>query len=684
MEKRPVDRAVKFLPKFMSEPIDKAPAAQAPQGTIILPATVAASENPGDKIGRYKLLQEIGEGGMGTVWMAEQEEPVRRRVALKVIKLGMDTKQVIGRFEAERQALALMDHPNIAKVLDAGATENGRPFFVMELVKGIPITKYCDDNKLGTVERLKLFMEVCHAIQHAHQKGIIHRDIKPSNILIANHDGTPVPKVIDFGIAKATGQKLTDKTVFTAFEQFIGTPAYMSPEQAEMNALDVDTRSDIYALGVLFYELLTGKTPLDAKELLSAGLEGMRRMIREKEPSRPSTRISSLENAERTSVASQRGSEPPKLIHLLRGDLDWIAMKCLEKDRTRRYETANGLALDIGRHLNHEPVLARPPSGLYRVSKLIRRNLFVFAAAGLLLAVIIMGLSAAAWMFRNQRNSLQRALQAEQARSQMQHNLGLRELRGASLDRYGGKNYEVLSAAETETRALVEALRKGGQTQSEEYFLRLKELSDLVRGQGKLVEAEMLLREALEVGKKTIGASDRRMLASFLMFGVLLRSQGRFEESEAVFREEVQAARATPNTKNISTALASLTLTLLYDQKFVEAEPCGRELLALNEQDYPGQWYPYNSRSMLGECLLRQKKYAEAEPLLLSGYEGMKQRVKTIPITFQWIRLKEGLERLISFYEETGQPAKAARWRKELEALNTADAADKIPAATSK
>src|SRR5687767_682642 len=327
---------------------------------------------PGTVIGRYKLLEPIGEGGYGTVFMAEQTTPVQRKVALKITKAGMDTRQVIARFEAERQALALMDHPNIAKVFDAGVTDTGRPYFVMELVKGVPITKYCDEHRLTPRQRLELFVQVCHGVQHAHQKGIIHRDLKPTNVMVALYDGVPVPKVIDFGVAKATGQRLTERTMFTGFGDVIGTPQYMSPEQAELNQLDVDTRSDIYSLGVLLYELLTGSTPLESKRVREAALLEVLRVIREEEPPRPSTRLTTA--AELPTIAAQRGLEPKKLSTLVHGELDWIVMKALEKDRTRRYETANGFARDIERYLHDEAVLACPPSASYRFRKFSRRH----------------------------------------------------------------------------------------------------------------------------------------------------------------------------------------------------------------------------------------------------------------------------------------------------------------------
>jgi serine/threonine protein kinase len=348
------------------------------------------SESPGTVIGRYKLLEKIGEGGMATVYMAEQERPLHRRVALKIIKLGMDTKQVIGRFEAERQALAMMDHPNIATVLDAGTTETGRPYFVMELVRGLPINEFCDKNNLTTQERLELFISVCQAVQHAHQRGIIHRDIKPSNVLVTLHDGKPVAKVIDFGIAKALNQRLTEKTVFTRYSQMIGTPEYMSPEQAEMSGLDIDTRSDVFSLGVLLYELLTGTTPFNSEYLLHKGYGEMQRIIREEEPMRPSTKISTIGEA-LIEVAKHRKTTPDVLRKTVRGDLDWIVMKTLKKDRTHRYQTVYALAEDIERHLKHEPITASSPGVLYLIQKFLQRNrvkVMMWSAA----AVIVIGL----------------------------------------------------------------------------------------------------------------------------------------------------------------------------------------------------------------------------------------------------------------------------------------------------
>jgi eukaryotic-like serine/threonine-protein kinase len=341
-------------------------------------------DGPGSLIGPYKLLQRIGEGGMGAVYLAEQDRPVRRRVALKVVKPGMDTEQVVARFEAERQALAIMDHPSIAKVFDAGVTDSGRPYFVMELVKGVPITEYCDAVHLTPKERLELFIPVCQAIQHAHQKGIIHRDIKPSNVLVAMQDGKPVPKVIDFGIAKAIDQRLTEKTFFTQHGAIIGTLEYMSPEQAEISAMDIDTRADIYALGVLLYELLTGSTPLERVRLREAGYSEILRRIREEEPPKPSTRLSESRDS-LPSVAASRKTEPARLTRLLRGDLDWIVMKALEKDRTRRYESASGFARDIERHLQGDPVEAGPPSAVYRLRKLARKH-----RAGLITAAVVL------------------------------------------------------------------------------------------------------------------------------------------------------------------------------------------------------------------------------------------------------------------------------------------------------
>jgi WD40 repeat protein/serine/threonine protein kinase len=358
-------------------------------GDELAPDAVCQTEGAGTLIGPYKLIEQIGEGGMGTVWMAQQIEPVKRLVAVKLIKAGMDSKQVIARFEAERQALALMDHSNIARVLDAGTTSAGRPYFVMDLVKGGPITRYCDEHRLTPRQRLELFLPVCQAVQHAHQKGIIHRDLKPSNVLVALYDGKPVPKVIDFGVAKAAGQSLTDKTLVTGFGAIVGTFEYMSPEQAEVNQLDIDTRSDIYSLGVLLYELLVGSPPFSRKELQKAGMLEMLRVIREDEPSKPSTKLSSSDTL--PTLSANRGTEPAKLKKLVRGELDWIVMKALEKDRNRRYETANAFAMDVRRYLNDEPVQAFPPSAWYRIGKFARKQKAALTIAAVVVAALVLG-----------------------------------------------------------------------------------------------------------------------------------------------------------------------------------------------------------------------------------------------------------------------------------------------------
>jgi serine/threonine protein kinase/Leucine-rich repeat (LRR) protein len=451
---------------------------------------VAQPEQPGASIGPYKLLQQIGEGGFGVVYMADQVSPVKRRVALKVIKLGMDTRAVIARFEAERQALAMMDHPNIARVLDAGATTGGRPYFVMELVKGIPITEYCDQATLDTRQRLGLFIDVCRAVQHAHQKGVIHRDLKPSNIMVTLHDDKPVVKVIDFGIAKATDQSLTEKTLFTNYGQMIGTPAYMSPEQAVMSGLDVDTRSDIYSLGVLLYELLTGAPPFDAQTLRKAGFDEMRRIIREQQPPKPSTRLSTMAEDVKLTVANHRRVSPQLLHKQLHGDLDWIVLKAMEKDRARRYETANGLAADLQRHLDKEPVAARPPSAVYRIQKAMQRNKLAFAAGAAIAAALLIGIAASVWQAVRADREAKRAHTAEQ---QAVATLG--ELRASA------------PAFAAEARALAAREQFDAAIEKLDYAIKLRPdvpeyfaaKGDLLQAQLKLAAAAAAYRQALHL-----------------------------------------------------------------------------------------------------------------------------------------------------------------------------------------
>ena len=560
-----------------------------------LTGITSISENPGAKIGRYKLLQQIGEGGCGVVYMADQEEPVRRRVALKIIKVGMDTKSVIARFEAERQALAMMDHPNIAKVFDAGATGAGRPYFVMELVRGVRITDYCDQAGLSFRARPGLFMQVCHAIQHAHQKGIIHRDIKPSNILVTINDGAAVPKVIDFGIAKATnGARLTDKTIFTAFEQFIGTPAYMSPEQALMTSIDIDTRSDIYSLGVLLYELLTGETPFDTGKLLAIGLDAMRRAIREKEPERPSTRLSTLPGQELSTTAQRRGLDAPKLISQLRGDLDWIVMKALEKDRARRYETAGELASDVERHLQNEPVTAGPPSRLYWFQKLVRRNKLAFAAAGAVTLALIAGLTVSTILYLQENAARLRAVAAE---SRMQQALvEAKQQRDAALQQKQRADEQAAIAKAvkdfllddlikqadsvgqvergfdarpdlTVKEALRRASEKVGQRFTNQPLIEAEiyqTLAEAFNGMGERKLAIPHYERAITVRKQVLGSEDRQSFWMRLSLARIYQDIGRIKEAIRLFEETLKIFQANFGPDDPDTLTSMNTLAQAY------------------------------------------------------------------------------------------------------------------------
>jgi serine/threonine protein kinase len=601
-------------------------------------------ERAGQSIDRYTLLQPVGEGGFGTVWMAEQREPVKRRVALKIIKLGMDTRQVVARFEAERQALAMMDHPNIAKVFDAGTTESGRPYFVMELVKGLPITEFCDTEGLTTNERLELFITVCNAAQHAHQKGIIHRDIKPSNVLVTLHDGQPVAKVIDFGIAKAIDCDLTEKTLVTELRQFVGTPEYMSPEQAVMGGTDIDTRSDIYSLGVLLYELLTGAPPFVRAMLRRATLDEIQRVIRETEPPRPSTRVSAVsrgqppprQDEDRSSIqfiARSRRTDPRTLTRKLRGDLDWIVMKALEKDRARRYQTANGFAEDLGRYLHNEPVTASPPSSTYRLRKLIRRNRGAFAATASVFAVLLLGIAGTAY-------GLLRAIEAEFiARAQRDEAARQAEISGAVNDFL---NHDLLSAVSPSARAgqgrdvmmrevldkaaarIEEAGRQGGRFADkpsvearirETLGLTYRALGDLELAashlhralelreriddepgllartlydlgflsvqQGEYAEAEACYRRAVEIASANLGGDSDTALDARSGLAVALREQDRLEEAEATFLDVLERQTRTLGSDHSSTIVTMGNLANLYQRvgRYDESEALNRTIL---------------------------------------------------------------------------------------------------------
>jgi serine/threonine protein kinase/tetratricopeptide (TPR) repeat protein/thiol-disulfide isomerase/thioredoxin len=644
------------------------------------------AEAAGTVIGHYKLLEKIGEGGMAVVYMAEQQEPIRRKVALKIIKLGMDTKQVIARFEAERQALALMDHPNIAKVFDAGTTETGRPYFVMELVSGVSITEYCDKNNQSTKDRLALFLQVCNAVQHAHQKGIIHRDIKPSNVMVTMHDNKPVPKVIDFGIAKATNQRLTEKTLFTRYAQIIGTPAYMSPEQAGLSDLDIDTRTDIYSLGVLLYELLTGTTPFSEEELHQAGYLEMQRVIREQEPVKPSTRLSVLGDTA-TIVASRRGASPELLRKLLQGDLDWIVMKSLEKDRARRYETAQEVAADIVRHLSHEPVQAAAPSASYRLRKFVRRHrigVLFGLLASVLVSLTICALAVSTVLVWQEQGRTQQALKREQnaldqetqARTAAEREAKTAQAVAdflnkdllASVDptRARGRQVtvrEILDAAcqkiegRFQDEPLIEAAVRqtlggtyGGLGEYAEAARQLERVYQIHRehlqeedplaipamaslgwvyvNQGRYDEAEPLLRRGLEIAERALGKEHATTLGRMSELAVLYDRQERSPEAESLYLQALESQKRVLGEGDLATLNTMHNLATLYSKqrRYQEAETLFRKVVETKQRSL-GEDHPDTLRSVnnLATLLKQQGRYDEAEPLLLQTLEIMRR-----------------------------------------------------------
>jgi tetratricopeptide (TPR) repeat protein len=577
------------------------------------------TEGPGTIIGRYKLLEKIGEGGMAVVYMAGQQEPIRRKVALKIIKLGMDTKQVIARFEAERQALALMDHPNIAKVLDAGATETGRPYFVMELVTGVSITEYCDKNNLSTKDRLALFIQVCNAVQHAHQKGIIHRDIKPSNVMVTHHDGKPVPKVIDFGIAKATNQRLTEKTLFTRYAHIVGTPAYMSPEQAELSDLDIDTRSDIYSLGVLLYELLTGTTPFGEEELRKGGYIEMQRIIREEEPAKPSTKLTTLGEI-LMEVAKHRNATPDLLRRAVRGDLDWIVMKSLEKDRTRRYDSSSALLADVKRYLDQEPVLAGPPTAWYRTRKLLQRHRALVTVVGLVAATVVNGLGVSVALYlRAERARAGEAVARAQAQAVTDF-LTKDLLASVYPEKARNREVTVRYLLESAARDLDEKFAKSPLAEAQ-----IRETLGLTyQKMGDNEAAKPHLERALEIRWEQLGEEHPATLASLNQLGMLFSNWGRYEEAEPLLVRALDLRRRVLGEEHPETleSLSDLGWQYMCEARFEEGMVLAARALeigrrVLDEED------PIMLRSMnaLAAGYVTVMRYTEAVSLAGKGYE---------------------------------------------------------------
>jgi serine/threonine protein kinase/Tfp pilus assembly protein PilF len=611
----------------------------------------AGAAGPGGQVGPYKLLSILGEGGFAVVYLAEQQEPVKRRVALKIIKPGMDSKQVIARFEAERQALALLDHPNVAHVYDAGTTELGRPYFAMEYVKGVPITEHCDRHKLTIEERLKLFLQICEAVQHAHQKGIIHRDIKPSNILVLFEGQRALPKVIDFGIAKAISQPLTERTLYTEQGQLVGTPEYMSPEQAEMTSQDIDTRSDIYSLGVLLYELLTGVLPFEAEELRKGGLDYIRTVIREQEPRTPSTRLSRLTREESTKLAQHRRAEPGALQRRLRGDLDWITLKAMEKDRTRRYGSAGELAADIQHHLNHEPVMAGPPSTVYRVKKFMRRHKALVTGIAAVMAVLASGVVVSTlFALRAQRQAriseavssfLREDLLAsvnpargkgrdvtvrsflDTASESLNGKFKNEPLVEASIRDTLGWTYRMLGENEAAEPHLERALQIRQEHLGAEHLDTLESMGKLAwlrMDQGRSAESVELFEEGFITSRRRRGDENVRTLTLVNGLGCAYINLCRYNEAEQLYLKSIPTARRVLSEHHNTTLfmVGNLGQVYEYQRRYEEAERQYLEILRLRD----GFWDDENIwtllyKSFLARVYMRQKRYDEAESLYL-------------------------------------------------------------------